>query len=439
MAVTRKKGEIPKDGIRMTKIEVRVPNRNTQDIESWRRAIRAFENQTNPVRTGLYDLYDDLMLDGQVIATWGKRTDAVLNRRLLFKRDGVEDEDVTRLLNSPDMRNFVRELLMTLIYGYTLIQVNRVWYDDSEERYCIDYDLIPRKHVHPEPGFECVSTNQNTATRDFLFREKPLSEYMVWAGDPKDMGLLAATAQYVIYKRGGFGDWSQFAEMFGMPFREMIYDDYDENTRNKLEDMLIQWSSAGYCLHPRNSELKIHETGGSTGSNEVYDRLVQACDAAISKTILGNTLTTEQGDKGARSLGEVHKEVEDAKTESDQKFVLAILNTRLRAILKRFGINLAGGFIWYQSPDKDWNQLQTKWNVISSISDRIPVEDDYLYEEFDIPKPDNYEAMKEELEMKHAFKAFEQPLQNPLKDDDEHGRTKPKANNLFNRIRDFFV
>ena len=142
----------------------------------------------------------------------------------------------------------------------------------------------------------------------------------------------------------------------------------------------------------------------------------------------------------------MHKDVEDAKTESDQKFVLAILNTRLRAILKRFGINLAGGFIWYQSPDKDWNQLQTKWNVLSSISDRIPVEDDYLYEEFDIPKPDNYEAMKEELEMKHAFKAFEQPLQNPLKDDDVQTQNLAsrknrarQANNLFNRIRDFFV
>ncbi|MBR1990839.1 MAG: DUF935 family protein, partial [Bacteroidales bacterium] len=180
-------------------------------------------------------------------------------------------------------------------------------------------------------------------------------------------------------------------------------------------------------------------TGGSTGSNEVYDRLIQACDASISKTILGNTLTTEQGENGARSLGEVHKEVEDAKTESDKRFLLAILNTRFRAILKRFGINVAGGSIWYRSPDQDWTTLQTKWNVISAISDKVPVDDDYIYEEFDIPKPENYEAMKEEMRTANSFTPFETPLNNPLNGGDGNvPQPKRGANNLLNRLKSFF-
>ena len=56
MAVKRKKGELPKNGVNITNINVRVPNRSTQDIETWRRAIAAFENPVNPVRTYLYDL-----------------------------------------------------------------------------------------------------------------------------------------------------------------------------------------------------------------------------------------------------------------------------------------------------------------------------------------------------------------------------------------------
>ena len=86
MAVRRKNGELPKNGVNITNINVRVPNRSTQDIETWRRAIAAFENPTNPVRTYLYDLYKDMELDGQVEATWGKRCDAILNKRLVFKR-----------------------------------------------------------------------------------------------------------------------------------------------------------------------------------------------------------------------------------------------------------------------------------------------------------------------------------------------------------------
>ncbi|MBR3571669.1 MAG: DUF935 family protein, partial [Bacteroidales bacterium] len=277
---------------------------------------------------------------------------------------------------------------------------------------------------------------QSLTSKDWLYKELPLANYMIWAGKPTSKGLFAKAAQYVIYKRGGFGDWSQFAEMFGMPFREMIYDDYDEATRAKLEKGLQEWGGAGYSIHPRSTELKIHETGGSTGSNEVYDRLIQACDASISKIILGNTLTTEQGDHGARSLGEVHEEVEEKKTASDKRFILAILNTRFRAVLKRFGINVTGGVIWYKSPGKDWSKLKIKWEVINSISDKLPIDDDYIYEEFDIPKPDNYEELKEELRMAHSFTPFETPLQNPLND----GGTQPrKPKNLLERIHSFFV
>jgi hypothetical protein len=441
MPVKHKKGQLPKNGVNITNINVRVPNRSTQDIETWRRAIAAFENQANPVRTYLYDLYKDMELDGQVKATWGKRCDAVLNKRLVFKRDGTEDEEIGKLLNSPDMRIFIKELLCTILYGYTLLQVNRVWFDDDEEQYRIDFDLIPRKHVHPEPGFQCVSREQNMATPDFLYLQPPLANYMVWAGDPTDMGIFASVAQYVIYKRGGFGDWSQFAEMFGMPFRELSYDDYDEATRAKLEQAMEEWGSAGYLIKPKGAELTLHDTGGSTSSADVYDLLISKCDAAISKVILGNTLTTEQGEIGSQALGEVHKEAEGEKNESDKLFVLSALNTRLRAVLKRFGFNLTGGEIMYEGLETDWARLKDKWDVIKEIRQEVPVDDDYIYDEFPVPKPDNYEQMREEMDLKQALKAFETVPENPLSDNAPQSPVPQSRSpkNLFNRLKRFFV
>lgn len=438
MGVKRKKGELPKEGINITNINVRVPNRNTQNIESWRNAIRAFENQTNPSRVALYDLYKDIELDGQVISTWSKRCDAVTNKRLLFKRDGAEDEEITKLLNSPDMRLFIKELHKTIAYGFTLIQINRVWYDEDEERYCLEWDLIPRKHVHPEKGFECVSKEQNMAVRDFLFKEKPLADYMVWAGDPTDMGLLAAVAQYVIYKRGGFGDWAQFAEMFGMPFRELSYDDYDQATRAKLEQAMEEWGAAGYIIKPKSAELTLHDTGGSTSSADVYDLLISKCDASISKIILGNTLTTEQGEIGSQALGEVHKKSESEKNISDQLFILSVLNTKFRAVLKKFGFNLAGGDIMYEGLETDWEKLKTKWDVVKEISDKVPVDDDFIYEEFDIPKPENYEEMKEEMRQNQAMR-----MMGVGGFVDDRIETQPqqsdKPKNLWGRIVNFFA
>lgn len=432
MAVTRKKGKMPEKGVSITNINVRVPNRNSQNIESWRSAIASFENQTNPTRTRLYDLYKDIELDGQVLATWGKRCDAITNKRLLFKKEGMEDEQITSLLNSPEMRLIIKELLKSIAYGFTLIQINRIRFDDDEEQYKIDWNLIPRKHVHPEDGFQCVSKDQNMATKDYMFMEKPMSDYMIWAGERDDMGLLCSVAQYVIYKRGSFGDWAQFAEMFGMPFRELSYDDYDPETRAKLEKAMEEWGAAGYIIKPKSAELTLHDTGGSTSSAEVYDMLISKCDAAISKVILGNTLTTEQGEIGSQALGEVHKESESEKNASDQLFILSILNTRFRAVLKKFGFDVTGGEIMYEGLETDWDKLQTKWNVVREIAQTVPVDDDYIYEEFDIPKPDNYEQMKEEMlhVMQPAFTG-DDVINADIRND------KPK--NLFARLRNFFA
>jgi hypothetical protein len=423
-------------------LETRQTYHHTQSIERWKQAINAFESITNPSRVLLYDLYDDILLDGQLEATWGKRQDSILNRRLSFVRDGIQDETITKLLNSPDMREIIRELHNTIAYGYTLIQINQIRFDNQQEHFRIDFDLIPRKHVHPETAFQCVSREQYGVHPDFLYMLPPLSNYMIWAGNPTDKGLFVKVAPYVIYKRGGFGDWAQFSEMFGMPFREAIYDAYDDDTRRKIQEFMENWSASTYLVHQRDVEIKIHPTGGSAQSSEVYDRFIAVCDAGISKTILGNTLTTEQGDSGARSLGQVHENEEDEKKASDERFLLSILNTQFRAVLKRFNIDTAGGEIWFEAQDKNWDALQKKWNVISAIADKVPLDDDFIYEEFDIPKPDNYLELKEEMKLQKQApfaSVFAQPDQAPESADGQSPPAGRKSKqSLFSRALNFF-
>lgn len=417
-------------------LDVRQTFHSTQSITRWKQAINAFENQENPSRVLLYDIYDDILLDGQVEAVWGKRLDAILNRRLTFIRDGEEDEEISKLINSPDMRIILKELLNSIAYGFTLIQINNIYYDENEECYHIDYDLIPRKHVHPEPKFECISKEQSSVDKDFLFMQNPLSNYMIWAGEPTDKGLFIKVAPYVIYKRGGFGDWAQFSEMFGMPFREAIYDSYDDTTRLRIEEFLKKWGSSSYFVHQKDVELKIHDTGGSTTSADIYDKFISVCDAGISKTILGNTLTTEQGDKGARSLGEVHADEQKSKEQSDEQFILSILNTRFRAILKRFGIQAANGEISFNAPDTDWSKVKTKWDVISSVAEKVPVDDDYIYEEIGIPKPDNYDRLKAEKEEQR--KAIMEKIAQKQDDSGNNKKEDKEQKKLAARIADFF-
>ena len=270
-----KKTTPAENNIVVQNITIKTVNRKTQDIDNWKNAIKQFDNLLNPSRVLLYDLYTDITLDGQIESTWGKRQDMVLNKDLLFVKDGVEDEELNKLLNSSSMRLFIKELHNSIAWGYTLIQVNSIFYNEEEEQYVIDFDLIPRKHVHPERNFECVSKDQSFASKDILFKEPPLSRYMIWAGESTDMGLLVKAAQYVIYKRGDFGDWAQFAEMFGMPFREGRYDDYDEKTRVALEQAMEAYGGATYAILPKGAEFKLHENGGNSGSSTLSKTYIQ--------------------------------------------------------------------------------------------------------------------------------------------------------------------
>ena len=433
MGTVTRKTATKDTNIVVNQINIRAPYRSTQNIEKWRSGIRSFENIINPSRLILYDLYADIFLDGQVISTWGKRVDWVRNKeRVFIDRTKNQDENINKLLNCPDMRYVLKDLLDSIMWGYTVVQVNNIWFDEIEERWRIDYDLIPRKHVHPEKNFQCISKDQNLATRDYLYMEDPLSRYMLWAGEPSDMGLLASICQYVIYKRGDFGDWSQFAEMFGMPFREASYEDYDEATRIKLEEAMEKWGGANYMIRPKGAELKIHDTGNNAGSNSLYKDLKDACNSEISKIVLGNTLTTEQGKTGAKSLGVVHEDAEKQKHMDDEKFILDILNSKFRAILKTFGIDVTGGAILFKDDEADWDKLLTKWTVYSGIAQTVPVDDDTIYEEFNIPKPANYDALKEEMKqnsLNAVATAFNQNLNDP----------KSSPQNILHSIKNFFV
>ena len=422
-------------------LNVQAPHRHTQDIRNWMLAIRAFESVgTSASRTRLYDLYEDVILDGQIEACWSKRQDALTNRDLVFNIDGKEDEDISALLQCQDMLRMIRDIVDSRLWGHTLLQINDVYKDEVTNAWHIDYDLIDRKHVHPVEGY--ISKEQGTFSPDINYKEPPLASYCIECGSPTDKGILVKVAPYVIYKRGGFGDWAQFSEMFGMPFREGVYDAYDQDAYNKLKTAMEEWGSANWMLHPTGTEIKIHDTGSSASSSSIYSDLIDKCDQAIAKIIVGNTLTTDNGVNGSRALGDVHLSEEENKYASDEKFLLSILNTQFKVALSKFGIDLKNGAIWFRSPDKDWNALQTKWNVLQGLSSKLPIDDDYLYEEFDIPKPANYDQLKadEEAQRQAMLKRLMggESEDGEKKESDDKKGNEP-SNSWLNTLKDFFV
>lgn len=362
------------------------PQRFGIDIGTYMNAIRAAENVDYSRRVKLYDLYSEILMDAHLSSVINKRKGAVLSSPIEFQRDGVPDDAVNAQLRSPWFYHFLSDALDAIYWGGTLCQF--FW-----QGQWMDYELVPRKHV--DPVKRLIMRHQT----DVQGESWDQYDDLLYIGESESLGLLAAAAPYVIYKRNTMADWAQFSEVFGMPIREYTYNADDEDARSKITDDAYDTGSLGIYVHPEGTTLKFVESGNKTGSADLYKSLSEFCNAELSKLVLGNTLTTEAGVKGSQALGTVHKSVEERMETTDRHFLLNILNFDMADIFQHMGIDTQGGEFAFVAPQ----EMSTKERVemLASLKNtfNLPIDDDYLYKLTGVEKPKNYKELKEKAAM----------------------------------------
>lgn len=354
--------------------------RGNIDIGDYMTALKAAENVDFPCWSKLYDIYEDILTDGHLSAVIQKRKSSILNTPIEFKRNGKVDEEIGVQLRSPWFRSFLSDAADTIQWGTSTFQFfrNGEW---------LGYDLIPRKHVNPVKRI--ILRRQTDITGDSF------DDYadLVTIGNPRDLGVLAKAALYVIYKRNATADWAQFIELYGHPLKEGIYDGWDDEARTKMTDDLYNMGGSPVILHPKGTEIKIHDAGSKSASSDLYKSFVQFCNDELSKLELGNTLTTETGDKGTQALGTVHQSVEDKIERADRQMILDVLNYELTDVFTNLGMNTAGGEFSFVVPQN--KDLSARVQIDMQLKNMgLPISDDYLYETYGIEKPKNYEELK---------------------------------------------
>ncbi len=429
----RKPGKKP-DSIIVKNIIIKPNQRSTQDIGSWRTALRSAESD-NPRRVKLYDLYEDILLDGTLSSAVDKRIEAVVNSGITFKNSKQEVvEEVQNLIDKSVFETIVTEILSAKFWGHSLIEMNLNTEIPAAE-------LVSRKNVEPRKGI--ILKNQSD-TNGMPYRTPEQAPYLLEVGRDRDLGLLLKAAQYVIYKRGGFGDWAQFAELFGMPFRTGKYDEFDEAGRIQLEEALDKAGSAAWAVIPKSTELDT-VANNSNGNGEVHEKFKMACDKEILITILGQTMTTMDTSGSGYAQGKVHQEIESSKHQSDKRFVIRTLNEKLIPILEHAGYPVKDGSFYFE--EEDSRSIKDKVDTAVTLrKNGTPVSDDYLYEITNIPKPDNYDALKKAQQEKQQTPGINPKQKDPKKETKQKEPKKDKEveNNsnllkFYNTLKGFFV
>lgn len=373
-------GNIPLPGQRQPSTIILTQNRRFGiDIGSYMSSVSAIENIDFPQRSKYYDLCDDILMDTHLSSVINKRKSAILCSPIEFRRNGKPDEAINTQLRSPWFLRFLGDALDAIPQGNTLVQFFR-----DRKTGWVNYILIPRKHYDPVRRLILKRQHDITGVSWDEFED------LLFIGEPRSLGELAKAAPWVIYKRNSTADWSQFAEIFGMPMRKYTYDPEDEEALEQLKENDENQGSAASWFLPDGCNMELVDSGSKTGSSELYKTLVDTCNNEISKLFLGNTLTTEAGNKGSQALGTVHGKVEERISQSDRKFILNLLNYDMADIFLRLGINTSSGEFCYSEPKM--TDLTTKMNLFTQASSLgLEISKKQMYDDLGLERPENEE------------------------------------------------
>lgn len=366
--------------------------RQSQDISNWRNATRSAESHI-PRRVYLYDLYHDISTtDGQIIAVWGKRQDAITTANWEFTdKDGNPVDEINELIDCIGFEDLLKEIIDSKAWGYSMCEPTFFINENGQNEF--ELYSVPKKHMRPEKG---IIVKHQTDDEGININDGIYNKTIMRFGKANDLGLLLSAAMYSIYKRGSTSDWAEFIEIFGRGIIDAEWDGFDEGQRQQLAKAIREMGSGGIMIRPSGTKVDIkNNTGNANG--QLQDTFVSKMDAYISKVLLGSTETTDSSTRSGYAQAEIHQKEDQKKNESDLQFVRRSLNSQFIKILKAAGFDTKGGTFVIK---KDKNLDKTSYEIHKSMRKDlgIPIDDDFYYEEYGVRKPDNYEELKNELE-----------------------------------------
>ena len=273
--------------------------------------------------------YEFVLSDDQVKATLAQRIGAVVAAEWDVLPGGEtrkEKEAAVRLkenLIRIDWNRAVEKMLYGIFFGYAVAEI--MW---ETSKGFVDFQSIttrnPRRFRFDERAQLLLKTKAEPDG-------KPMPDKKFWtfsAGswhddDPYGRGLAHFLYWPVTFRRATQKEWCLFLEKYALP---TVRATYPPGTREEDQEKLLEACQAvrrdtGIVL-PEGMALELMEAtrNGSADFSTMYDRM----NFAISKIVLGATLTSEQG--GSYAHAKVHDSAKNTLVKADAEKIDASFN-----------------------------------------------------------------------------------------------------------------
>jgi hypothetical protein len=362
--------------------------RTRQDLLKLRLAVDTCENVMNYNREMLHNIYRDIEKDLNLSSNWNSRKMKVKQRpKKMVNAAGEENKDLTKIFEAPWFVEWIDAVLDHHMWDFSLIEFGPLQ-EGCFKPYEVNgkmYDavtVIDRDNVKPELG---IITNTPGDSTGIKFSDPRFSDYLMFVGSHrKRNGILWKAAKYILFKDNCLGNWSEWAEVFGMDKRigkTAAVDTPGNPQRTNFMRALRDLGSNAYGVFGTDDEVEYIGTQRSDAF-KVYHEFVKYIDEQTAKEVFGQDVVSNNT---GRVVGSVGENVANMYGDSDAAEIEYLVNTKLIPMMETLGFSFDGHKFMWDTTER--LPLAERAKVDASISKDMGMDIDqtYIAETYGVP------------------------------------------------------
>ncbi|MBI5058949.1 DUF935 family protein [candidate division KSB1 bacterium] len=336
-------------------IEIATTGRGRDITQPWIGALQPPQDSILFSRGGDLKIYEEVLRDDQVKSTFTQRRSAVISAEWLIKPGGDSPKDkqaadfLQAQLEKIGWDNVTDKMLYGVFFGHAVAEV--LWAAEGGKVVISGIKVRnPRRFRYDPEGKLRLLTMGNMMTGELLPEKKfwTFSTGSFHDDNPYGLGLAHYLYWPVWFKRNGMKFWAVFLEKFGAPTAKGSYPrGASEEEKNRLLQALSAIQTDAGVILPEGMAIDLIEAA-RRGSAD-YDTFISRMDAAISKVVLSQTMTTDNG--SSLSQAKVHSDVRDDVVKADADLVCSSFNESVARWLTEW--NFPGAI-----PPKVWRRVE---------------------------------------------------------------------------------
>lgn len=338
--------------------------------------------------TASYATYREMRTDPRIKSLLNKNKTAALNFPVRIVQDaGVDDEVYEFVSRQPlftkKLYQKAKRMLSALDYGFSVTEA--VWVEE-DGAFLLD-NLITRKPERFEFDYDWNCYWSRSGERKKL--DDPF-KWLFFHHNPDDENPYGTSDLRCVYwpwmfKKAGYEFWLMATEKFSvktiLALFEMSGKEEDIQARAQGIADLLQGVASGSGTALAN--IKDIKEIGLEGSVAEFQALTDACDVQIAYGLTGQSVATNNPEKGTQALGTVAADLlyEDAKGIALE--LQSVLQKAVNWVVELyFGADVAAPSIEF-----DVDRKASFQEVMAAVDHNIPVSKSDLYSYYKLPKP----------------------------------------------------